>query len=178
MSAALTFADKKLLASPIIRADGAVHYTTSTTSGFVRRKITTIMAASGLVGMIDWREKTFAINGVQRKWDELKSRSGGIFSSEREWRWAAVSYKLKYHHSHKELLATPTSGNGAGAVRLTTYQPHLLHENERVAIYFPPEMHDETERMFVLMAILQTEIHRQDTEKTAETADLTASLAG
>jgi hypothetical protein len=46
-------------------------------------------------------------------------------------------------------------------VRFTRYRPHLLHESEQAAIYFPPHM-DEVERMFLLMAILQTEMHRQD----------------
>lgn len=80
MSTALTFVEKKLLESPVI-ADGTVHYTTSTTTGFRGRKITTITAASGLVGMINWREKTFVINGVQRKWDDLKRHSAGILHS-------------------------------------------------------------------------------------------------
>lgn len=81
MSLALTFVDQNLLDSPLVGGEGAVHYTTSTTSGFRGRKVTTIMAASGLVGVINWREKKFVINGVQREWDDLKSRSGGIFSS-------------------------------------------------------------------------------------------------
>jgi hypothetical protein len=47
-------------------------------------------------------------------------------------------------------------------VRFTTFQSHLFHDNERAILYFPDQMQDETERMFIMMAILQTEIHRQD----------------
>jgi hypothetical protein len=47
-------------------------------------------------------------------------------------------------------------------VRFTTYHRHLLHESEPAVIYFPHQMQDELERMFLLMAILQTEIHRED----------------
>ncbi|KAJ7144161.1 hypothetical protein C8R44DRAFT_759549, partial [Mycena epipterygia] len=103
MSIALTFADKNLLDSPLVGAEGTVHYSTSTTSGFRGRKLTTVMAASGLAGVIDWRKKIFVIDGVQRGWDTLKSRSGGIFSSEREWNWGSRPYHLKYHDSQKEL---------------------------------------------------------------------------
>ncbi|KAJ7679642.1 hypothetical protein B0H17DRAFT_1139064 [Mycena rosella] len=110
------------------------------------------MAVNGLASMMNWRDKTFAINDVQRKWDDLKSRSNGRFSSnhwvrtairERGWNWMDRVYHLKYHHSHEELLFTP-------------YKPYLLDGNEPAAIYFPQEMHDEIQRMF-LMAILQTE---------------------
>ncbi|KAJ7679661.1 hypothetical protein B0H17DRAFT_1077680 [Mycena rosella] len=175
MSNPLTFSDKKLVDSPIVGAEGAVHYTTSTTHGFRGRKITTIMAASGIVGVIDWRKKTFAINGVQRDWDDLKERSGGIFSSEREWNWANRPYNLKYHHSHKELLATPNFGNSAGAVRFTIYEHHLLHGNDPAVIYFPHAMQDEGERMFLLMAILQTEMHRQDQVQSTRNAGVIAA---
>ncbi|KAJ7348056.1 hypothetical protein DFH08DRAFT_960413 [Mycena albidolilacea] len=175
MAIALTFVDKKLLDTTVVGPDGGVRYTTTTTSGFRGRKITTISAASGLTGYINWREHVFVINGVQREWDSLKSRSGGIFSSEREWSWGNRPFHLKYHDSHKELLATPTTGNPADTVRFTTYHSHLLHDSERAAIYFPHQMVDEIERMFLLMAILQTEMHRQDVKAAASR---NASLAG
>ncbi|KAJ7144124.1 hypothetical protein C8R44DRAFT_973794 [Mycena epipterygia] len=177
MSIALTFVDQKLLDSPLVGAEGAVYYTTSTTSGFRGRKVTTIMATSGLVGVINWREKMFIINGVQHDWDDLKSRSGGIFSSERDWNWGNRPYNLKYHDSHKELLATPNFGSAAGTVRFTTYRPHLLHGNEPAVIYFPHQMQDELERMFLLMAILQTEMHRQDNARNGRNAAIGASVA-
>ncbi|KAJ7144123.1 hypothetical protein C8R44DRAFT_846097 [Mycena epipterygia] len=177
MSIALTFVDQNLLDSPVVGAEGAVYYTTSTTSGFRGRKVTTIMAASGLVGVINWREKKFIINGVQRDWDDLESRSGGIFSSEREWNWGNRPYNLKYHDSHKELLATPNFGNAAGTVRFTTYRSHLLHSNEPAVIYFPHQMQDELERMFLLMAILHTEIHRQDDSRIATNATIGGAIA-
>jgi hypothetical protein len=81
MSIALTFVDKKLLESAVIGPEGVVHYTLDTTSGFLGRKISTITAASGLVGIINWREKLFIINGVQQEWEDLEEKTGGLFSS-------------------------------------------------------------------------------------------------
>ncbi|KAF8188919.1 hypothetical protein K438DRAFT_1936231 [Mycena galopus ATCC 62051] len=167
MSLALTFVDKKLSDTPVVDAEGAVHYTTSSTRGFGGRKITTVTAASGLVGLINWREKAFVINGTHRKWDDLRSRSGGILDPTYQWNWGNTPYLLKYHDSHKELLATPAVGNVADTVRFTTYHPRLFHDSERAIIYFPHQMQDEVERMFLLMAILQTEIHRQDAAAAA-----------
>ncbi|KAJ7703630.1 hypothetical protein B0H17DRAFT_1127245 [Mycena rosella] len=60
------------------------------------------------------------------------------------------------------LQATPNVGNSAGAVRFTIYEHHLLHGNDLAIIYFPKAMQDEGEHMFLLMAILQTEMHCQD----------------
>ncbi|KAJ7657209.1 hypothetical protein DFH06DRAFT_1328034 [Mycena polygramma] len=170
MSLPLTFLDKKLITSALVGPDGATHYTFNSTKGFLGRKVTTINAASGLVGCINWREKTFNINGVQQEWKHIKSRSAGIFSSEREWTWGNKPYKLKYHNSHKELLATPSAGSVAWTVRFTTYDEHLFHKNERAVIYFPHQMQDEVERMFILMAILETDIQRQDEEEAASAA--------
>ncbi|KAJ7478489.1 hypothetical protein FB451DRAFT_1172820 [Mycena latifolia] len=163
---ALIFTDRHLLASSLVGADGVVHYTTSTTGGNFRgRKITTIVAAGGreLVGLIDWRGMTLSINGVQRKFDDVRAKSG-MFSSEQEWDWGHRPYKLKYDDSHKELLAIPPSGS-AHVVRFTPFQGHLLHTNKPAAIYFPPQLQDEEERMFVLMAILETEIEREEKAK-------------
>ncbi|KAK7026393.1 hypothetical protein R3P38DRAFT_3530709 [Favolaschia claudopus] len=112
-SLTLTFIDKKLLQTTLIDADNAIHYTlTTTSSGFRGKKITTISAASGSVGLINWREKTFTINGVEKKWEDLKTRSAGVFRTEREWNWGPRPFNLKYHDSHKELLvrcAIPSS---------------------------------------------------------------------
>ncbi|KAJ7144155.1 hypothetical protein C8R44DRAFT_759544 [Mycena epipterygia] len=178
MSIAFTFADQNLLDSPLVGAEGTVHYSTSTTSGFRGRKLTTLMAASGLIGVIDWRKKIFVIDGVQRGWDTLKSRSGGIFSSEREWNWGSRPYHLKYHDSQKELLAKPNFGNAAGTVRFTTYRSHLFRDNEPAVIYFPHQMQDELERMFLLMAMLKTEVDRQDSARRARSNRGNIALQG
>ncbi|KAJ6584331.1 hypothetical protein B0H19DRAFT_385046 [Mycena capillaripes] len=168
----LTFVDKKLVDSPLVGPDGAVYYTTTTTHGFRGRKITTIMAGSGLVGAINWRDKTFTINGVQRKWSDLRS---GHFSAwpARKWTWGNGTYKFQWHHMQKELVAT--SEYGGDAVRFTTYEPHLFHKNSQATIHFPDNTQDEIERMFLLMAVLQTEMHKQDVSKSAEAADVATS---
>ena len=81
MAIALTFTSKKILESALVSPDGAVHYTTQTTHGLLERKATTITAASGVVGVINWRDKVFVLDGLQRAWGDLKSKPGGLFSS-------------------------------------------------------------------------------------------------
>ncbi|KAJ6559482.1 hypothetical protein DFH09DRAFT_1316791 [Mycena vulgaris] len=172
MSSPLTFVSEKLLESAVVGADGTVHYRTSTMRGFARRKTTTVTAASGLVGSIDWRAKTFSI-GVHTNTN--KNNQITIHLRERDWSWAGQTYKFKYHHSHTELLATPTSGD-ATAVRFTVYQSHLVHADVPASIRFPEDMPDETARMFVLLAILQMELHRLDKEMIVEGAELSVHV--
>ncbi|KAJ7205685.1 hypothetical protein B0H12DRAFT_1330420 [Mycena haematopus] len=84
MSLALTFTNKHISDSPIVGPDGIAHNRTTTTSGLIERKVTTVTAASGLVGSINWRENAFEIGGVRRiRGDQdrdLKLRSNGIFT--------------------------------------------------------------------------------------------------
>ncbi|KAJ7166552.1 hypothetical protein C8R43DRAFT_986327 [Mycena crocata] len=169
MSTILTFDTGKILNTSIVDADGSVHYTATTTSGFRGRKVTTILAASGTEGVINWREKLFIINGVPRSWADLKARTGGMFNTEREWRWDQKSYKLKYDFAEKELMVTPSSGS---PVRFTPHRAYLfnIRETKPAAIYFPSEMQDANEKMFLLMAVLKTEIQRQDTNEAAAAA--------
>ncbi|KAJ7614506.1 hypothetical protein FB45DRAFT_1064744 [Roridomyces roridus] len=171
MTLPLTFLDKKLIHSAVVGPDGAVHYTMTSTRGILHRKETTISAASGLTGIIYWKEKMFEIGGVKRRWDDIERRVGGLLSREHEWDWAGRPYTLKYQDRHKELLAVPKfAQNSTGIVRFTPYHPRLLHDNEPAVIYFPFEMQDEFERMFLLMAVLQTDIKRQDAEAAASAA--------
>ncbi|KAJ7614469.1 hypothetical protein FB45DRAFT_937003 [Roridomyces roridus] len=166
MSLPLTFLDTKLIQSALVGPDGAVHYTLTSTHGLMRRKSeTTISAASGLTGVIYWTEKTFEINGVQRRWDDIESRVGGLLNREHEWDWAGRPYTLKYQDRHRELLAVPKfAQNSSGVVRFTPYHRRGLRGGDPAVIYFPFEMQDEFERMFLLMAVLKTEVKRQDAQ--------------
>ncbi|KAF7314836.1 hypothetical protein MKEN_00958100 [Mycena kentingensis (nom. inval.)] len=170
----LTFTSKKLCDTTVVGPDRRVWYTTETTRGLRGRKVTAIRAASGATGKIDWREKTFAINGEQRTLKQL--RTGGFLGQWRgvKWRWAATSYSAKFKHFQKEIWVTP-DGMGSGTARFTAYEPHLFGKNDNATILFPLDMQNELERVFVLMIMLQTEMHKQDTRKSAEAADLAVS---
>nr|GAT50867.1 predicted protein [Mycena chlorophos] len=161
-----TFLKAKLEDCEVVAPDGVVYYEISTTRGFLGHKITTIKSVGNVSGAINWREKTFTLNGMERKWKDLEHREAGflgLFKSERNWNWNERPYNLKYHDSHKELLVTPKFPGGE-MVRFTTYQHHLLHENARAVIYFPQNM-DLSERMFLLMAVIEMEFTRQEEER-------------
>jgi hypothetical protein len=58
-------------------------YTSSSSSGMLRRKTTTLQTSgfvSGSVGKIHWRDKTFELGGRTKKWKIVES-SGGWFTS-------------------------------------------------------------------------------------------------
>jgi hypothetical protein len=76
-SPSLIFTQKNLLESTLVDSSGALHYTTATTTGLRRRKVTTITGAS-TIGEINWCEKTFAIGDMCRGWDAVRSRVGVV----------------------------------------------------------------------------------------------------
>ncbi|KAJ7762257.1 hypothetical protein B0H16DRAFT_1808880 [Mycena metata] len=103
MALPLTFMDRELTDSVVVGPDGGVYYTLSSMSGLRGRKITTITAASGFVGIINGRRHLFVLNGVEQKWDHIRIKFGGIFSLQREWNWMRDP-TLKHHQLNKELL--------------------------------------------------------------------------
>ncbi|KAJ7643090.1 hypothetical protein DFH06DRAFT_1333877 [Mycena polygramma] len=162
LSLTLTFTAKDILQSSLVDSSGVQHYTISTTTGLRGRKVTTITAA-GLIAEVDWRKKVFAIGGERFGWDSVRTEVGVASGGERQWKWGnRQAYILKYVNSDKELLVTPTSGSRANPVRFTAASNHLLHSSEPATITFPLELQDAQEKMFVLMAILQTETMRTD----------------
>ncbi|KAJ7613531.1 hypothetical protein FB45DRAFT_874481 [Roridomyces roridus] len=165
----LTFTNPKhdLIDTPLTAPDGEVHFTLSTMNGMLGRKITTITSTSGLVGTIHWRENSFSLDGVQVPVKDLKTKSGGLLSREREWKWKNWGYKLKYHDWEKELRAVPTHEHAAGNVSFWPYRPLIYKDGDLATIQFPEIMKNEEERLFALMAILYTDMERQDNNMIA-----------
>ncbi|KAJ7193769.1 hypothetical protein GGX14DRAFT_587508 [Mycena pura] len=163
MALALTFSKPNLLESQLVGTDGVVYYTTRTTRGFRGRKVTTIPAASGTVGTIDWRQRRFIIDGGQCEWSAAPEKCS----------WGDNSYALKYQNSAKGLVVTRNSQAvpkladstetllNAPSVKYTA-QPTNQGAKDPATITFPHELRDEVERMFVLMAILRIETMRED----------------
>ncbi|KAF8128838.1 hypothetical protein K438DRAFT_1789316 [Mycena galopus ATCC 62051] len=137
MTIPLQFVDEKLLETVVVGPEGAVHYT-----------LTTPRVP---------RPQIHHHRGCERHF-----RTRELAGEDHDWNWGPRPFKLKHHDSRKELLTTPLVGDPGDMLHFTTYYRHLLHENERANIYFRHQMRDESERMFLLMAILQTEIHRLD----------------
>nr|GAT50865.1 predicted protein [Mycena chlorophos] len=172
MSTPLTFRERAIENSQLIGLDDVVYYKTSTTtSAFNRPKLTLVQSATdSTVGRIDWRERTFTINGERRPWALLKS-SPKLFSAEREWRWYGQAYRLKYDWSN-ELTATPQfRGAGGETVRFSPFQPRILGSNTKAVIWFPPNM-DATARMFLLMAVIHMDIRRQERRRRSAAGGL------
>lgn len=57
------------------------------------------------------------------------------------------------------MQATPQSGD---SVRFTPCEKHLLKSDHPAVLYLPSTVADDTEKMYLLMAILETEMYRQD----------------
>ncbi|KAK7000307.1 hypothetical protein R3P38DRAFT_3057883 [Favolaschia claudopus] len=168
--------DRDLLNSSLLGPDGRTAcYTISTAFHrkpfhlVQRRHITTITSvSSGLAASIDWEEKAFVINGVRRRWDDVRVKDSRtrFFCT-----WADFpTYKLEYHNHSKELTATPATGGPA--VQFTGYHPKPFHlgTTNPASISFPPQMQDEVEKMFLLTSIVYTDVKRLDAARAAARA--------
>ncbi|KAJ7785264.1 hypothetical protein DFH07DRAFT_763862 [Mycena maculata] len=163
MSRELTFKSKDILNSHL-HAGHSNPYTTSTSSGVLGRKTTTLKTGflSGSAGKIDWRDKEFKIGGRTKKWRKVES-SGGWFTSGREWEWAGYTYTVK--HSHHKWTATNSHREVA---YFTPYQSHLLRSSEHASLYISPEIQDEHQRVFLILVLLYSETKRQDKQHKTE----------
>ncbi|KAJ7056438.1 hypothetical protein C8F01DRAFT_1121988 [Mycena amicta] len=163
----LTFTDKHVENASLLGPDGATHYTAHTLSGSLhRRQLTTVtVTATGLVGIINWGEKTFEVNGVARSWNDVCLEPRQIMSDGKTWRWSTNSYTFKRNTFQRELLVTsPSVAPGAETIiaRFTSPQVHLLTKNTPASFQFLHPLHDQVEEMFILLVVIQTQVKRRD----------------
>ena len=81
--ATFTFADESELNSRLITKDtNSNSFTTSTTFGVTGLKVTTLTSKSpsGVVGRIDWRNRTFEVEGVTKTLDQVRIGPGSVFT--------------------------------------------------------------------------------------------------
>ncbi|KAJ7107051.1 hypothetical protein C8R44DRAFT_744919 [Mycena epipterygia] len=169
-SVPLKFEVEDLLNSALVGPDGTVEYTTaSETKSKSRGPTTTIVAKSGLRGVIDRRAKTFEIGGATRPTGELKRR---LKHGEREWKWSEskIHYLTRYSWKDHEwtmrvIHARPTWGWDDPTDEFVEPQPVArFTPNSRVLSFASAFQNDAlaTERLFLLMVLLSSEIRRKD----------------
>ncbi|KAF7360681.1 hypothetical protein MVEN_00799900 [Mycena venus] len=128
------------------------------------RKTTTLRTSgffSGSAGKIHWRDKTFEIGGKTKKWRKVE-RSGGWFTSGREWEWSGHTYTVK--HAHHRWTVTDSHEEVA---HFTPYKSHLLRSNEHASLHFTSAIQDEHQRAFIILVLLYSETKRKDKQAKA-----------
>ncbi|RDB20612.1 hypothetical protein Hypma_012130 [Hypsizygus marmoreus] len=169
----LTFHGKDILDSIIRSEDNTTHYYTSTTTSFRGRKITSIqydpphsLSAGYTAGTIDWRTGVFDIGGLQRPISMLKRKSGGLFSSEREWTWSGEKYIIKF--GGDRWTATRRSDNETCAV-FTMRESHTLRDSKSATITFPVTIPAE-DVLFLMMVMIYSVTRHEDKRKQSQNA--------
>ncbi|KAJ7055528.1 hypothetical protein C8F01DRAFT_1158510 [Mycena amicta] len=174
MALLLTFTASKLLESSLTGSDGVTHYSIKTTRGLRGRKVTTATSSAGsrVVGSINWRERTFTIEGVKQAWS----------SQPQECTWGEeFAFVLKYRNALTELVATratkvnrDSEDTSIPGIKFTRAG---AKGGQPATITFPSQISDERERMVALLAILRMETMRQDQGARAESnASSTAAV--
>ncbi|KAJ7055513.1 hypothetical protein C8F01DRAFT_1158487 [Mycena amicta] len=175
MALLLTFTASKLLESSLIGSDGVIHYSIKTTRGLRGRKVTTATSSTGsrVVGSINWRERTFTIEGVQQAWS----------SQPQECTWGEeFAFVLRYRNALTELVATRATkvnpdSEDTSSIPGIKFTRAGAKSNPPATITFPSQISDERERMVALLAILRMETMRQDQGARAESnASSTAAV--
>ncbi|KAF9464006.1 hypothetical protein BDZ94DRAFT_1257363 [Collybia nuda] len=141
----------------------SVTYRTKSIIGFRGRKTTTLSVVDGesekVVGGIDWRDKSFVINGKEWQLSVLKSKPTGLYkTSLRIWDWGGQSYKIRL--GNKQWTATSTT-RLTPVVTFNQYQSNIFKANQPASIHFAPGM-PEIDKIFFIFVMLYSEIRMQD----------------
>ncbi|KAF7362802.1 hypothetical protein MVEN_00630000 [Mycena venus] len=159
----LTANDQDILNTTLTAIDGTVQYTIMTQMKiFGRRDPTHVVARSGQEGIIDWREKTIRIGQNERPVAYLKQHRGGMFSSKRQWSWTDIAYTVKYE-DNRDWTATPIS-ESVEVARLRSRNEHLFRSSDPAIVWFSEDIPNDTEKMFLLLVLLYSEVRRLDAE--------------
>ncbi|RDB20789.1 hypothetical protein Hypma_012149 [Hypsizygus marmoreus] len=192
------FGDADLLNSTLLPAHPYywVSYSTSTTSGFLGRKVTTLTPSASfnayatLGAAINWREETFEVGGRMKKWEDLTHKTGGMFSrqgppglhsvhsfytdtlsihSKREWTWSDRTYMVKFHDHDDHWTATlDAAENPPSAVFTVRKMAKSGKPPEPANIVFAPGVSPE-DMAFLILVIIYSETKR--VERDEEIAD-------
>ncbi|KAJ6471603.1 hypothetical protein C8R47DRAFT_745302 [Mycena vitilis] len=154
-----TFDSERILKCTIQAADDS--YTIVTVKHGSTRHHTTLKNSSGRAcATINWHNRTFEIGGDTNSVDQLK-RKASHFSLTRYWRWSGdgEEYRVKYGSND---AWTVTSSNGAVIASLTSSVEHPSGFTTLPVLHIARNIHDETERQFLLLVLLYSEAKRLD----------------
>ncbi|KAJ7302286.1 hypothetical protein DFH08DRAFT_794632 [Mycena albidolilacea] len=121
---------------------------------------------SAVVGAINWKEKTFEVQGQKCKYDEIRRTAGSLFNKTRLWRWSATRKEYDFSYTHEEWKATIEDGRTIAGRFCVPFRPHLFSKSKPAVIHLTSTALAEDE-VFLLLVFIYEEVKRQDKTNTS-----------
>lgn len=150
--------------------DNSVIYAISTSQTLWGRTYTylrdTNPALSGepvIVGAINWRKKTFEIQGQRKLISDIRRKPKGLFNKARFWRWAddREEYEIVYHNQ-EEWQACFSSKDGDIEASLTVpFRPQVFGKPKPIMLNLS-RVALARDEVFLMLVFIYNETKRQE----------------
>jgi len=115
-----------------------------------------------IVGVINWRRKTFEINGVRKKVDDIRRKPKGFGNKSRFWKWADDREEYEVvHFEDGGWQALCTSSDIVEATFSVPYRTHLFKKTKPLVMNLTREALARDE-IFLILALIYCETKRQE----------------
>ncbi|KAJ7779742.1 hypothetical protein B0H16DRAFT_724797 [Mycena metata] len=122
--------------------------------------------SSKIVGAINWKDKSFEVHGVRRKYDELRRKTGTLFNKSKYWRWSATRKEYELSYTHEEWKATIEDGKTIAGRFCVPFRPHLFSKSKPAVLHLTSTALAEDE-VFLILVFIYEEVKRQDKTNTS-----------
>jgi len=161
-----TFSDQNIQNCDLLHESGrSLSYRIDTP--YTGRKMTTLAPmghgpSRGISGAIDWRKDTFRVGGVTRDRSTIKHKTGGIFSSTREWRWSRQTYTVKFNDGTWTASTSPSD-----QPTVATFFPfkfRFFSPSGLARITFTPGVLEE-DMIFLILVMIWSDIRQKNPDQ-------------
>ncbi|KAJ6567950.1 hypothetical protein DFH09DRAFT_437686 [Mycena vulgaris] len=121
---------------------------------------------SAVVGTINWKEKSFEINGYKHECEEMRRSTGSLFNKTKYWRWAATRKEYEISYTHEEWKATIEDGKTIAGRFSVPFRPHLFTKTKPAVMHLTTTALAEDE-VFLMLVFVYEEVKRQDKTNTS-----------
>ncbi|KAF8212995.1 hypothetical protein K438DRAFT_1751404 [Mycena galopus ATCC 62051] len=112
-----------------------------------------------VIGRIAWKEKTLEVNGVSKPFKDVRTKSGGTFSSTTEWQWDSNSKKYEVKFKRGSFVATEVGNADTEVVATyTALKLKMFGKYELPALTFHTPGMSEDEMARLIFALLYNDI--------------------
>jgi len=166
----LTFKEYLLLNTDVISGESnSKAFTVKTKYAFQGPKLTTLIRGesksaekshTNQAGVIDWKEKTFEVEGVKKPLADLIQEPKKVFRVTREWQWSDRTYTVVFGNDKW----TATRGDDASAV-LTMRKVKSLIKDDPATMTFSDACKEDI--VFLVLVLLWSETQRANKRPSA-----------